>query len=54
MSPAQQVTDYLRDIEQNQKHIREMVMESYREIVVGKGRDYNKFFEELEKRYENS
>lgn len=54
MSPAQQVTDYLRDIEQNQKQIREMVMGSYRDIAAGKGRDCNEFFGELEKRYENS
>ena len=51
MSPAQQVLDYRREIDENQKQIREMVMESYRDIVAGKGRDGNEFFEELEKRY---
>ncbi len=54
MSPAQQVTDYLRDIEHNQKQIREMVMGSYRDIAAGKGRNCNEFFGELEKIYENS
>jgi hypothetical protein len=31
--------------------LREMVLESYRDIAVGKGRDHNEFFNELEKRY---
>lgn len=53
MSPAQQVLDYRREIDENQKQIREMVMESYRDIAVGKGRDCNEFFDELEKRYTN-
>jgi len=53
MSPAQQVLDYRREIDENQKQIREMVMESYRDIATGKGRDCNEFFEELEKRYSN-
>ena len=48
MSPAQQVLDYRREIDENQKQIQEMVMESYRDIVAGKGRDCNEFFEELE------
>ena len=51
MSPAQQVLDYRREIDENQKQIREMVMESYRDIAAGKGRDCNEFFEELETRY---
>ena len=53
MSPAQQVLDYRREIDENQKQIREMVMESYRDIAAGKGRDCNEFFDELEKRYTN-
>ncbi len=51
MGPAQQTLDYRKDIDDNQKQIREMVMESYRDIAAGKGRDYNEFFDELEKRY---
>ncbi len=53
MSLAQQVLDYWREIYENQKQIRAMVMESYRNITVGKDRDCNEFFEELEKRYSN-
>ena len=53
MSPAQQALDYRREIDENQKQIREMVMKSYHDIAVGKGRDCNEFFGELEKRYSN-
>ena len=41
MSPAQQVLDYRREIDENQKQVREMVMESYRDIAAGKGRATN-------------
>ncbi len=53
MRPAQQALDYRREIDENQKQVREMIMESYRDIAAGKGRDCNEFFEELEKRYTN-
>ena len=53
MNPVKQALDYRREIDENQKQVREMVMESYRDIAAGKGRDYNEFFEELEKRYNN-
>lgn len=45
MSPAQQVSDYQREINENQKQVRDMVMESYHDIAAGKGRDCNEFFE---------
>ncbi len=51
MSPAQQILDYRKEVDDNQKQVREMVMESYRDMAAGKGRDYNEFFDELEKRY---
>lgn len=51
MNPAQQVLDYQREAVENQKQIREMVMESYRDIATGKERDCNEFFDELEKKY---
>ncbi|MDE5909559.1 MAG: hypothetical protein K2H52_12595 [Lachnospiraceae bacterium] len=41
MSPAQQALDYQREIDENQKQVREMVMESYHDIAAGKGRDCN-------------
>lgn len=51
MSPAQQALAYRREMNENQKQVREMVVESYHDIVAGKGRDCNEFFDELEKRY---
>ena len=53
MSPAQQVLNYRREIDENQKQVREMVMESYRDIAAGKGRDCNEFFKKKKKRYTN-
>lgn len=53
MSSAQQALNYQREIDVNQKQVRDMAMESYRDIADGKGRDCNEFFVELEKRYSN-
>lgn len=39
-------------MEENQKNVREMVMESYRDMQTGKGRDYREFFSEMENRYD--
>ena len=44
---------YQKETEENQKRIREMVLDSYHDIAAGKGRDCNEFFEELEKNLEN-
>lgn len=38
-------------MEENQKNVREMVMESYRDMQEGKGRNYKEFFSEMESRY---
>ena len=54
MSPAQQVKEYKRELDENQRQVREMVLESYYDISDGKGRDCNEFFEELEKKYINA
>ena len=51
MSQAQQIFDYQRKFDENQSQVREMVLESYRDIIAGKGRDCNEFFDELEQRY---
>ena len=37
-------------MEENQKDVRRMVMDSYHDIESGKGRDYKEFFAELESR----
>lgn len=47
---VQQTFDYQREIEENQKRIRKMVLESFHDIAAEKGRDCNEFFEELERR----
>lgn len=51
MSPAQQLLEYSKDIEERQKQTREKVLESYKDISLGNGRNCNEFFNELEKRY---
>lgn len=42
------------EVQENEKKIRNMVMESYRDMLAGKGRDYKIFFEELESRYRSA
>ena len=51
MSQAQQLFDYQRKFDENQSQVREMVLESYSDIITGKGRDCNEFLDELEQRY---
>lgn len=51
VGPVQQDLDYRREIDKNQKQVREMVMESYHDIATGKSRDCNEFFNELEEKY---
>lgn len=41
----------MTEIEENQNNVREMVMESYRDMQSGKGRDYKAFFSEMKNRY---
>lgn len=41
----------MAEIVENQKNVREMVMESYRDMQSGKGRDYKAFFSEMKSRY---
>lgn len=44
----------IAEIEENQKNVREMVMESYDDMQTGKGRDYREFFSEMESRYDHA
>lgn len=39
--------DVSKAAEENRKNVREMVMESYRDMQSGKGRDYRAFFSEM-------
>lgn len=41
-------------MEENQKNVRNLVLESYQDMLEGKGRDYKVFFEEVESRYKNA
>ena len=47
-------SDFIDAIEENQKDVRKMVMDSYRDIEKKKGREYKDFFAELESRYRNA
>ena len=47
-------TNYAAVMEENQKEVRKMVMNSYHDMERGKGRDYKEFFAELESRYRNA
>jgi len=49
-----QEKDYEREFEENQKIIRDRILESMKDISNNSGRDYNEFFDELEKRYTNA
>ena len=44
----------MSELENNTKEVRAMVMDSYQDMLEGKGRDYKDFFQELESRYKNA
>ena len=47
-------SDFIDAMEENEKDVRKMVMDSYHDIEKGKGRDYKEFFAKLESRYRNA
>lgn len=47
-------TRVVTEMEENQKIVREMVLDSYQDMLDGKGRNYKEFFAELESRYVNA
>lgn len=47
-------SDFINVMEENQKEVRKMVIDSYLDIERGRGRDYKEFFSELESRYRNA
>ena len=53
MIPERKLREYQDELNENEKQIRELVLESYKDIALGKGREYNDFFDELESRYSN-
>lgn len=54
MEATARKSDFIDAMEENKKDVRKMVMDSYRDIEKGKGRDYKEFFAELESRYRNA
>lgn len=43
--------DVLETMQDNQQNVRDMVLDSYQDMLDGKGRDYKEFFAEMESRY---
>ena len=48
-----EVLEYEKKLEENQRTVRQMVLDSLEDVRAGKGRDFNEFFDELEKKYQN-
>jgi len=46
-----QTREYREEVQNNQKIVRERILESVKDIETGKGREHNEFFDALEKRY---
>ena len=44
----------IADMNEKKKNVREMVMESYHDMQMGKGRNYKEFFSDMESRYKNA
>lgn len=44
----------VKTIQQDQQNVRNMVLDSYQDMLDGKGRDYKEFFAEMESRYKNA
>ena len=54
MEATARKSDFIDAMKENQKDVRKMAMDSYRDIEKGKGRDYKEFFAKLESRYRNA
>lgn len=48
---AEQMINYERELREEQETVRNKILESMKDIQSDKGRDYNEFFDELEKKY---
>lgn len=51
---ANERASVVTEMEENQKIVRKMVMDSYQDMLAGKGRNCEEFFDELESRYKNA
>lgn len=45
---------YEEELKENQRTVRQMVMEGIADVKAGRTQDFNEFFDELEKRYQNA
>lgn len=48
---ATEKASLVMELEENRKTVRRMIIDSYQDMLAGKGRDYKEFFNELEKKY---
>lgn len=53
MIPERKLQEYQNELNENEKQIRKLVLESYNDITIEKGREYNDLFDKLESRYSN-
>lgn len=51
---AAEALKYEEELKENQRAVRQMVMEGIADVKTGRTQDCNKFFDELEKRYQNA
>ena len=48
-----EVLAYEKELEENQRTVRQMVLDSLEDVRAGKGTHFNEVFDELEKKYQN-
>ena len=53
MTPVEQLLERTNNVDDAHEETREKVLESFKDISLGKGRDCNEFFDDLEKRYKS-
>lgn len=51
---AVQAVDYEKELREEQEIIRNRILESMKDVKAGKGREYNEFFDELERKYSHA
>lgn len=48
---ATEKASFVMELAENQKAVRKLIMDSYQDMLAGKGRDCKEFFDELEEKY---
>ena len=49
-----QAIDYEKELQVEQETVRDRILTSMKDIKAGKGREYDEFFDELEKKYSHA